>query len=102
MARLHGYPDWFRFHVTKWHGARQVGNSVPPPLARAVATSIIKALSVEPQSPQQTIDLGSPDLLKMNMSQASKFWNVEVPIKSRTRKIKADEHNQEDHFVVSG
>nr|WP_319923570.1 DNA cytosine methyltransferase [Klebsiella pneumoniae] len=29
-ARLHSYPDWFRFHVTKWHGFRQVGNSVPP------------------------------------------------------------------------
>ncbi|WP_458020251.1 DNA cytosine methyltransferase, partial [Klebsiella pneumoniae] len=26
-ARLHSYPDWFRFHVTKWHGFRQVGNS---------------------------------------------------------------------------
>ena len=31
MARLHGFPDWFRFNVTKWHGARQIGNSVPPP-----------------------------------------------------------------------
>ena len=36
MARLHGFPDWFRFHATKWHGARQIGNSVPPPLARAI------------------------------------------------------------------
>jgi DNA (cytosine-5)-methyltransferase 1 len=37
MARLHGFPDWFRFHETKWHGARQIGNAVPPPLARAIA-----------------------------------------------------------------
>lgn len=37
MARLHGFPDWFRFNVTKWHGARQIGNAVPPPLARAIA-----------------------------------------------------------------
>ena len=22
MARLHGFPDWFRFQETKWHGAR--------------------------------------------------------------------------------
>ena len=22
MARLHGFPDWFRFNATKWHGAR--------------------------------------------------------------------------------
>ena len=38
MARLHGFPDWFRFHATKWHGARQIGNAVPPPLARAMPT----------------------------------------------------------------
>jgi DNA (cytosine-5)-methyltransferase 1 len=36
-ARLHSFPDWFEFHPTKWHGFRQVGNSVPPLLARAVA-----------------------------------------------------------------
>jgi len=29
-ARIHSYPDWFRFHATKWHGFRQIGNSVPP------------------------------------------------------------------------
>ena len=29
MARLHGFPDWFRPHATKWHGARQIGNAVP-------------------------------------------------------------------------
>ena len=28
-ARLHGYPDWFRMHVTKWNGFREIGNSVP-------------------------------------------------------------------------
>ncbi|MGA9377268.1 MAG: DNA cytosine methyltransferase, partial [Phormidium sp.] len=43
-ARLHSYPDWFRFHTTKWHGFRQVGNSVPPLLAKAIASEIIQAL----------------------------------------------------------
>ena len=43
-ARLHSYPDWFRFHVTKWHGFRQIGNSVPPLLARAVARQVAAAL----------------------------------------------------------
>lgn len=42
MARLHGFPDWFRFHPTKWHGARQVGNAVCPPVARAIALEIRK------------------------------------------------------------
>lgn len=44
-ARLHSIPDWFQLHSTKWHGFRQIGNSVPPALARAVANSIIETLS---------------------------------------------------------
>lgn len=43
-ARLHSFPDWFRFHPTKWHGFRQLGNSVPPLLARAVARQVRSAL----------------------------------------------------------
>jgi len=44
-ARLHSFPDWFRFHPTKWHGFRQIGNSVPPLLARAVAVEVRACLS---------------------------------------------------------
>jgi DNA (cytosine-5)-methyltransferase 1 len=43
-ARLHSFPDWFVFHPTKWHGFRQIGNSVPPRLARALAESIRRAI----------------------------------------------------------
>jgi DNA (cytosine-5)-methyltransferase 1 len=43
-ARLHSFPDWFVFHKTKWHGFMQIGNSVPPPLARAVAEEVMKVL----------------------------------------------------------
>ncbi len=43
-ARLHSFPDWFSFHPTKWHGFQQVGNSVPPLFARAVAREIVAAL----------------------------------------------------------
>ncbi len=43
-ARLQSFPDWHRFHITKWHGFRQVGNAVPPLLARAVAKEILRAL----------------------------------------------------------
>lgn len=46
-ARLHSLPDWFRLHPTKWHGFRQVGNSVPPLLARAVAKSVVDAVAAE-------------------------------------------------------
>ena len=86
MARLHGFPDWFRFHVTKWHGARQIGNSVPPPLARAVAASVREALGVAPTRPTESIALGSPDLLSMDMTRAAAHWGIEVPIAKRDRK----------------
>ena len=43
-ARLHSFPDWFIFHPTKWHSFRQIGNSVPPRLARAVAQSVLRAV----------------------------------------------------------
>lgn len=44
-ARLHSYPDWFQFSPTRWHGFRQVGNSVPPLLAQAVASQLHSALT---------------------------------------------------------
>jgi DNA (cytosine-5)-methyltransferase 1 len=44
-ARLHSFPDWFEFHCAKWHGFMQVGNSVPPRLAWAVAKEVHRALA---------------------------------------------------------
>lgn len=96
MARLHGFPDWFRFHVTKWHGARQIGNAVPPPLARAIAGAIIDAMGIEPTRPAKDIELGDPELLKLDMSQASEFWGVETPIGRRDRKSGARKRKQEE------
>jgi DNA (cytosine-5)-methyltransferase 1 len=64
-ARLHGYPDWFRFTSAKWHGFRQVGNSVCPPFAHAVGDSIRKALEVEVEHPNGTIALGERNLLSV-------------------------------------
>ena len=43
-ARLHSIPDWFHFHGTRWHDFRQIGNSVPPLLARAVAEKLYESL----------------------------------------------------------
>jgi DNA (cytosine-5)-methyltransferase 1 len=86
MLRLHGFPDWFRTHVTKWHGARQVGNAVPPPLARAVASSIIEAAGWEPTAPRDAILMGDEKLLSMDMGQASRHFEINVPIKQRDRK----------------
>lgn len=45
-ARLHSFPDWFVFHGTRWHGFRQIGNSVPPLLGMAIAANVLKAATV--------------------------------------------------------
>jgi DNA (cytosine-5)-methyltransferase 1 len=96
MARLHGYPDWFRLHETKWHGARQIGNSVPPPLARAVAARLIEALGYVPARPFETLELGSLDLLGMTVSQASAYFGIAAPPSKRDRKSGAKKRKQED------
>jgi len=77
MARLHGFPDWFRFHVTKWHGARQVGNAVPPPLARAVAMTMMQVLGASPTAPGVNLHLGGHELLWLDMQSASRLWGVD-------------------------
>lgn len=86
MLRLHGFPDWFRTHTTKWHGARQVGNAVPPPLARAVASSIMAAAGWKPRAPETTLQLGDERLLSMDMGTAAKHFEIDIPIKQRDRK----------------
>ncbi len=86
MARLHGFPDWFRFHETKWHGARQIGNAVSPPMARAIGKAILKAAKIVPQHPKKILAMGDDLLLRMNMRQASEFLGVTSPIGKRDRK----------------
>jgi DNA (cytosine-5)-methyltransferase 1 len=100
MARLHGFPDWFRLHATKWHGARQIGNAVPPPLAKAIATQIMAALGIQPQSPEEVIELGNPDLLRMDMSEASAYWRIDIPIDKRNRKSDSPKYKQEEIELI--
>lgn len=75
-ARLHSYPDWFRFHVTKWHGFRQIGNSVPPLLARAVARSLVEAMEYVPTAPEKILELGDPAWLSLTMTRAADRYGV--------------------------
>jgi DNA (cytosine-5)-methyltransferase 1 len=87
-ARLHSYPDWFRFHVTKWHGFRQIGNSVPPLLARAVAAEVQKALGVRPTRPHDVTPLGDEKLLQFDMLEAAAHFGVPhdtIPQRQRVR-----------------
>lgn len=74
-ARLHSYPDWFRFHVTKWHGFRQVGNSVPPLLGQAVASKIMERAGVATVV-EECRSVGDSALLQFNMSDAAERYGV--------------------------
>lgn len=86
-ARLHGYPDWFRFHVTKWNGFREIGNSVPARLGRAVGAGILAADGVTPSKGKPT-KLGSTDLLYMTAGQAHTYFGLtERVIPQRDRRV---------------
>jgi len=94
MARLHGFPDWFRLHETKWHGARQIGNAVPPPLARAIAAQVINAMGIQPIRPNKVVELGNVELLRMDLSTASRHHGVLPPPSRRDRKSGARKRTQ--------
>jgi DNA (cytosine-5)-methyltransferase 1 len=72
-ARIHSFPDWFRCHVTNWHGFRQIGNAVPPQMAQAIATSILQGLALRPEAPKVSLDLGEASLLECSASEAMRM-----------------------------
>jgi DNA (cytosine-5)-methyltransferase 1 len=93
-ARLHSYPDWFRLHVTKWHGFRQIGNSVPPLLARAVASKLHEALDLNPGRVERSSKLGDVRLLSLAMSDAADRYGVpDDVVPKRTRVAREGELN---------
>jgi DNA (cytosine-5)-methyltransferase 1 len=91
-ARLHSYPDWFRFHATKWHGLRQIGNSVPPLLAQAVASELIKVLKVKPVKSRGVQKLGEDRLLRLKMTEAAQQYNVDPHVIEPRTRLKDRKH----------
>lgn len=101
-ARLHSFPDWFRFHTTNWHGHRQIGNAVPPLLARAAALSLRETVKAFPRVPRKVIALGDVSLLRMSGREAMQMVIAradEIP-STRRRKMQRTSDNSED--PVSG
>lgn len=43
-ARLQSFPDWFQFYGSEASRFNQIGNAVPPLLAKALATSVLECL----------------------------------------------------------
>ncbi len=104
-ARLHSYPDWFRFHATKWHGFREIGNSVPPLLGRAVAGEILKALGGIAEKPEQPLLLGQGNegLLNFDMSEAAAYFGVPAnTIAQRTRHTARRERAEKRQLAMLG
>jgi DNA (cytosine-5)-methyltransferase 1 len=92
-ARLHSYPDWFQFHHTKWHGFRQIGNSVPPLLARAVGSQIMEALGIYPLVSDfnltNSLTSAEEKLLSLNMTESAQMFNIDRnTIEPRIRQAK--------------
>lgn len=96
MARLHGFPDWFRLHSTKWHGARQIGNSVPPPLAKAVAARLMVAMGKTPERPSEVVDLGDAALTTLTVSEAAAYFGIAAPNGKRDRRSGATKRKQHE------
>ena len=76
-ARLHSFPDWFEFHVTKWHALREIGNSVPPRLAEAVARTVVASLGYLPTMPNDAVALGPDNLLRLSLRQAADNYGLD-------------------------
>ncbi len=96
-ARLHSYPDWFRFHSTKWHGFRQIGNSVPPLLARAVAHELRKVLGVELSIPSEEIILKNSEVLQIKMIEAAARYSVDPHVIEPRSKIRTRVKNGKEN-----
>jgi DNA (cytosine-5)-methyltransferase 1 len=87
-ARLQGFPDWFGFSATKWHGFHQVGASAPPPVARAVAERIVDALGLPAACPSAR-PVPDESLLFLDLTRAARRLGATVLPQPRRRGVGA-------------
>lgn len=73
-----------------------MGNAVPPPLARNIATEVINALGKQRIKPAEPIDLGDETLLYMELSEAAEHFGVEKPSSRRDKKSGAKKRKQSE------
>jgi DNA (cytosine-5)-methyltransferase 1 len=87
-ARLQGFPDWFGFNATKWHGFHQVGASAPPPVARAVGQQLIEALRLRPGDPAEEL-IPDESLLFLDLTRAARHMGATVLPAPRRRGMRS-------------
>lgn len=90
-ARLHTFPDWFRFHNTIWHGFREIGNAVVPLLSKKLGDQIVSAMKLD-RNKFETYILSPQDtgLLDYNMGQASIYWDIPSDVIPKRKRINKD------------
>jgi DNA (cytosine-5)-methyltransferase 1 len=86
-ARLQGFPDWFGFNATKWHGFHQVGASAPPPVARAIADRLIEALRFHPSSFGEEL-VPDESLLFLDLTRAARHMGATTLPEPRRRGLR--------------
>ena len=81
-ARLQSFPDWFEFQGSENSQFNQIGNAVPPLLAKALARSVNAYLNRECQQPQKVRQ--STQYTQLSLDFAIDF--VENPVR-KNRKL---------------
>lgn len=90
-ARLHTFPDWFRFHNTIWHGFREIGNAVIPFLAKSIGDQIIQGMDIDTsQLNIYNLNNHKYELLNFNMEKASKYWGVPIDVIPKRKRLKKE------------
>lgn len=86
-ARLHSFPDWFRFHRTIWHGFREIGNAVAPFVGQAVGKELVRSLGVQPHKPRGSVMPGPDVLSTFTMRSAAAHFAVRHDVIPPRRRV---------------